>query len=84
MIREPNFASLSPLQTLVAATAAGAIAIGIFSGIVLLSEQGGKPLERLAAAERVCAHSGYMSERQMCMKEWLTQHAGKSHAVASR
>jgi len=75
-----NFAT--SLQTVVAAAAATVIALGILWSIVLLSERNGKPLERLAAAERACAHHSYLSDRQTCMNDWLV--ASQAGTVAKR
>lgn len=62
----------SSLMTFAVAAAAGAITIGIFLAVVTLFQSHGRPMERLAAAERACMAHVYQSERQTCMQRWLT------------
>ena len=66
-----KFAFPRPTLTVAAATLATVIALGILWGVVTLFQSRGAPMERLGAAERVCAHYIYLSERQACMNEWL-------------
>lgn len=77
-----NFASSGSIQTVAAAAAATVIALGILSSVAVLFQLDGKPLERLAAAERACAHFSYLSERQVCMDSWLA--ASQPGPVARR
>jgi len=39
-------------------------------------------MERIAAAERACAHHAYVSDRQACMQQWLA--ARQATRVAGR
>ena len=71
MSAQGNFASPNPTQTVATAALATIIALGILLTVVTLFQSRGAPLERLAAAERACAHTTYLSERQACMNEWL-------------
>ena len=71
MIAKHDTRSLGPVTHVVAAALAAAITVGIFSGVVELFQHDGRPLERLAAAERACASRAYVSEREACMREWL-------------
>jgi hypothetical protein len=71
MSAQLNFASPSSTLTVAAAALATVIALGILWGVVSLFQSRGAPMERLAAAERACAHYTYVSERQACMNEWL-------------
>ena len=74
---KPNLAPAHSIQTVAAAATATVIAMAILSSITFLSERDGKPLQRLAAAERACAHHSYLSDRQSCMNHWLAaSHAG--------
>lgn len=63
----------SSLTTVAIAALAGCITIGIFLAVVTLFQSHGRPLERLAAAERACIARIYQSERQVCMQRWLTE-----------
>ena len=71
MSAQANFASTNPTQTVATAALATIIALGILLTVVTLFQSRGAPLERLAAAERACAHNTYLSERQACMNKWL-------------
>jgi hypothetical protein len=66
-----KFAFPRPTLTVAAATLATVIALGILWGVVTLFQSRGAPMERLGAAERVCAHYIYLSERQTCMNKLL-------------
>ena len=61
---------LSPVNHFIAAALAGIITIGIIAGITELFQLDGRPMERLAAAERACMGHAYVSEREACMREW--------------
>lgn len=75
-------AKLSPASSLSILTVAAVIAMGIFWAIVSLFQSRGVPMERLAAAERACAHQTYQSEREVCTKQWLAE--SKATRVAIR
>ena len=70
MNAKPTLAS-SPgsILTFAAASLAAIIALGILWAVVFLFQSRGAPMERLAAAERACAHHAYPSERHACMQE---------------
>ena len=71
MNARPTYTTQGPDSTVATAALATFIALGILSAVAFLFLREGKPLERLAAAERACAQYSYQSERQACMKEWL-------------
>ena len=71
MNTQTNFAALHPVQIVAAAAIATVIAISLLWGVGTLFQSRGTPLERLAAAERACAHRVYPSERQACMNQWI-------------
>ena len=77
-----NLAPPSSILTVAAATVATVITIGILWGVVVLFQSQGAPMERLAAAERACAHHAYLSEREACAKQWLAESQGTT--VVSR
>jgi len=57
--------------TVVVAALASAIAVGLLAAVVTLFERDGYPMERVLVAERACAGNSYVSEREVCMREWL-------------
>jgi len=73
---------LSSLSTAVVAVLAAFIAIGILSAVAWVFQREGAPMEQLAAAERACTQHSYVSEREHCMREWLT--ASRASSVASK
>ncbi len=85
MSAQANLASTNPTQTVATAALATIIAFGILLAVVTLFQSRGAPLARLAAAERACAHTTYLSERQACMNEWLaaTQPVSIAHHSAN-
>ena len=71
MNTRPNFAFPGSTLTVATAALASVIALAILWGIVTLFQSRGVPMERLVAAEHACAQHVYLSERQVCMNEWL-------------
>ena len=63
----------NPTQTFAAATAATVITLALLWGVVTLFQSRGAPFEELAAAERACAGSVYVSDREACMKQWVEE-----------
>ena len=61
---------VGPAAHFIAAAAAGIITVGILASLTDLFLCDGRPLGRLAAAERACVAHRYMSEREACMREW--------------
>jgi hypothetical protein len=58
--------------TLVVAVALSTvIATGILASVVELFQSRGEPLGELAAAERACGAKAYISDREVCMHEWI-------------
>jgi len=78
----PTFTTRGSISTFAAAALATVIAVGILSAVATMFQRDGKPLERLAAAERACTQYSYLSERQACMNEWLA--ASHPGTVANR
>lgn len=78
----PTVTAKEAISTFVTAALASFIAMAILSGVAFVFLREGKPLQRLAAAERACAHYSYLSERKVCMNAWLA--AAQSGAVAHR
>ena len=83
MYAKPAFPRPSSLSTTVAAVLAAAfIAIGLLTADTLLFQRDGAPLAQVAAAERVCLQQAYVSERDICMRQWLA--AARAQNIASR
>jgi hypothetical protein len=40
----------------------------------MLFQSRGMPMAELAAAERACAGQTYVSDRELCMREWVARH----------
>jgi hypothetical protein len=68
--------------TLVAATLAVLIAIGLLGGLVALFVNDGMPLERAVVAERACGDAAFVSEREACVRAFAA--ASSRSNVASR
>ena len=82
MNAKPTFRRSSPFSITMAAALATFIAIGLLTAVAFLFQRDGKPLERLAAAERACTQNAYVSEREACMRDWLV--AAHASNVASK
>jgi hypothetical protein len=82
MNAKPTFPRSSSISITIAAALATFIAIGLLTAVALLFQHDGKPLERLAAAERACTQNAYVSEREACMRERLA--AARLSSVASK
>lgn len=82
MTAKPTVNMQGSITTFAAAALATIIALGILSSVAFLFQREGKPLERLAAAERACAHHSYVSDRQICINAWLA--AAQAGTVARR
>ncbi len=78
----PAYATRNAISTFAATALATLIAVSIFAAVAYLFQRDGKPLQRLSAAERACAHYSYLSERQACMNKWLA--ASQSRTVPGR
>jgi hypothetical protein len=70
MVAKSSAPVLGPITHFVAAALAGIITIGILASVTDLFLRDGRPMERLAAAERACVDHPYVSEREACMREW--------------
>jgi hypothetical protein len=81
MTQYPQPRTNRPAQTLAAATAATLISFTLLWSVVHLFQSRGAPLEQLAAAERACAGSAYVSDRKACMQQWASDHQRVSVAT---
>ena len=82
MNAKPTLARPSSLSITVVAALAAFIAIGLLTAVTFLFQRDGAPMARLAAAERACAQFAYVSEREICMRQWIA--AASAPNVASR
>ena len=78
---EARFERRSAVSFVAAALAAMVAVGGVMATVDLFSSEG-RPMERLAIAERACAAHSYVSARESCMREWLA--ARQAAHVASR
>ena len=60
---------------------AALVTIGLLGAVTSALQSRGRPLQRLAAAERACVDHAYISERELCMCQWL---AARDLLVAHR
>lgn len=81
MYAKPAFARPSSLSITAVAALAAFIAIGLLTAVTLLFQRDGVPLARVAAAERACVQHAYVSERDICIRQWLA--AAGAQKVAS-
>ena len=79
MNAKPTLARPHVAATLVAAALSTLIAIGILTAVIGLFQRDGVPFEQVVIAERACSNHAFVSERETCMRSFLTA----SH-VASR
>ncbi len=73
MNAKTNIETRSPLVTVLAAAVAAFAGLTILWGTVTLFQSRGVPMEQAVAASRACAHHAFQSERDACMKLWLTE-----------
>ena len=78
----PTFPRSSSFSITLAATLATCVAIGFLTAVTFLFQRDGAPFEKLAAAERACAQYVYVSDREVCVREWLA--AALASNVASK
>jgi hypothetical protein len=82
MNTKPTVPSRSSLSTTFAAALATAIVRGLLTTVAFLFQFDGAPMEQLVAAERACTERAHVSEREVCMREWLA--ATRASIVASK
>lgn len=82
MNAKPTLPRTSSFSITIAAATATLVAVGLLTAVAFTFQRDGKPLERLAAAERACVQRVYVSEREACMREWLA--AARLSNVASK
>ena len=68
--------------TSVAAALSFLITIGLFTAVAGLFLRDGTPLHNVAMAERACSELAFVSEREACVRSFLT--AAYDRRVASR
>ena len=71
-----------PAATAILGALALVIAVGLLSGVAVLSLGDGMPFEQSVIAERACGESAYVSEREACMRAFAA--ASNRSTVASR
>jgi hypothetical protein len=71
MYAKPAIPQPSSLAITVGAALAAVIAIGLLTSVAFLFQRDGAPMAQLAAAERACAQLAYVSEREICIRQWI-------------
>ena len=82
MNAKPKLARPHAVTTLVAATLATLIAIGLLTVVVGLFEHDGTPFEQVVIAEHACTNYAFVSEREACVRLFLA--SSRIRNVASR
>ncbi len=82
MNAKPKLARPHAVTTLVAATLATFIAIGLLTAVTGLFQRDGAPFEQVVIAEHACTNYAFVSERETCVRLFLA--ASRVRNVASR
>jgi hypothetical protein len=82
MTAKPKLAHPHAVTTLVAATLATLIAIGLLTAVTVLFEHDGVPFEQVVIAEHACKNYAFVSERDACVRLFIA--ASHVRNVASR
>ena len=82
MNARPTLARLSGVTKFVAAALSIPIAIGLLNAVAGLFQRAGTPLEQIVADERACTSYAFVSERETCVRSYLT--TSRVRNVASR
>jgi len=82
MNAKSKLASPHAVTTLVAATLATLIAIGLLTAVTGLFKRDGVPFEQVVIAEHACANYAFVSEREACVRLFLA--TSRVRNVASR
>jgi hypothetical protein len=82
MNAKPKLARPHAVTTLVAATLATLIAIGLLTAVTGLFQRDGAPFEQVVIAEHACTNYAFVSEREACVRVFLA--ASRVRNVASR
>jgi urea transporter len=73
----PTLARPSAVALAATAMVSTVIAVAILGAVTALFQSRGLPMEELAAAERACSEHVYVSERETCMRTWLSAAHGE-------
>ena len=82
MNAKPTLASPHVVTTIIAAALATLIAIGLLTAVTGLFQRDGAPFEQLVIAEHACANYAFVSERETCVRLYLS--TSRVQNVASR
>lgn len=82
MNAKPKLARPQVVTTLVAATLATLIAIGLLTAVTGLFQRAGAPFEQVVIAEHACTTYAFVSEREACVRLHLA--TSRVQNVASR
>jgi hypothetical protein len=82
MNAKPTLARPRFVTTVAAAALSTVIAIGLLTAFTGLFQRDGAPFEQVVIAEQACANHAFISEREACVRLYLT--ASRVPNVASR
>ena len=82
MNAKPTLARPHVVTTIVAAALSAIITIGLLSAITGLFQRDGAPFGQVVIAEHACANYAFVSERETCVRLYLT--AARVRNIASR
>jgi hypothetical protein len=74
---KPSLARPCPVALAATAMVSTVIAVAILGAVAALFQSRGLPIEELAAAERACSEHVYVSERETCMRSWVSATHGE-------
>lgn len=80
MNAKPTFTRPHTATSIVAAALAALISLGLLGAVTGLFQRDGTPFEQVVIAERACADQQFVSERECCVRAYLS----RLETVASR
>ena len=84
MTTKPTLPQTRPITYFIAAALAGTITTGLFAGVTALLQRDGMPFEQQVIAERACADRAYVSERDACVRQWLSAREPSARRASDR
>jgi hypothetical protein len=73
----PFLARPGPVALATTAAVSTVIAVAILGAVTALFQSRGLPMEELAAAERACSEHVYVSDRETCVRNWVSAAHGE-------
>jgi hypothetical protein len=70
---KPTFARPHIATSVAAAVLAALISLGLLGSITGMFQRDGTPFEQVVIAERACADQRFVSERELCVRAYLSR-----------